>query len=78
MKVIDLYHELGEMMLKNPEVGTMRVILSSDEEGNSYREANLSGISYYLNDEYESYAVHPDDVGTEYDVDEFERVIIVW
>lgn len=78
MKLIDFYNELGKLITSEPGAYAYNVYLSSDEEGNSYREANIDGISWFCSDDGWGCEVAPEDVGTEYDEDELERAVIVW
>jgi hypothetical protein len=75
--------ELIEALERSDAPDDTLIILSSDEEGNSYREASLDATlsKCYPEDErgYEWQVLHPDDVG-EYEEDgtELTDCLVVW
>lgn len=54
------------------------LIVASDQEGNSYRSAEVSiGESFYR-DEDGLQSIHPDDAPTEYEGHEPFNAVVVW
>lgn len=72
--------ELILLLEESPAPDDTLVLLSSDQEGNSYRKANIdTDVSKAYPDGHEWEVLHPDDV-PEYEEDEVELtdVIVVW
>lgn len=75
MKVSEAIEILKEA---DPEA---EVFISSDEEGNSYRRANISLDETMCDQDGEWVSVHPDDLEAgEYEgwEDQMEKAVVVW
>jgi hypothetical protein len=72
--------ELIEMLQESDAPDDTLIVLSSDQEGNSYRTAYLDeDLAKAYRDGYEWQVLHPDDV-EEYEEDgvELTEVLVIW
>lgn len=70
--------QLKEQLDKYPT--DMKVYLPSDEEGNSYNVLYELTESWFMEGDnaYDRTAVHPNDVGTEYEEEHLIKVVLLW
>lgn len=56
----------------------LKIIMASDEEGNSYGELEDADLSFCYDDEHDGLRpVHPDDLD-EYEEDELVQAVVLW
>jgi hypothetical protein len=79
MNLRELNETINQILINNPEYAECPVILPSDDEGNSFREAYCMGISKYF--DMENMEMHCDsDVegDEEYDEEDLARLVPVF
>lgn len=66
-------HELLGLLIQEGK-GELDVFVSKDPEGNAFRKIDEATLDYYFDGE----PVHPDDIGTAYDIKEVVEKITIW
>lgn len=74
MNILDLIENLTEQYSR---YGNVKVLLSSDEEGNSFTDSFIVQTNFAHDDGWEINVVHQNDID-DYEQDEIERVVVLW
>ena len=78
MNLRELANKINEILKDNPQYGDCPVILPSDEEGNSYREAYYMGMQKYFDIENMELKCDEDVEGGEYDEEDIKAFVPVF